>query len=156
MNWRLRDFKVKLRKEGRGLRVEDYIDENGILSVRETDIEYEIKIDYDFQRRLSEKYPEKIIIGKGLFVFPRQYVKKAILHYRDGTEITKEDVTKSYAEYVAKNDLLIPDEDIWRVMKLWECRTNNFENLEVLMVNECGLKKYIHTKFPIKPLKNIN
>jgi hypothetical protein len=77
LRWRLRDFKIKLRKKDLILKNEDYINFNGILLINDLDIEYEIEINYDYQRSLSNKYKEKKIIGTGKYIFPNKKIIKA-------------------------------------------------------------------------------
>ena len=152
LKWRLRDFKVKLKKQGNELNVEDYINDHGVLNIGDVDIDHEINIDYDYQRRLYQKYLEKNIFGKGAISFPMRHVKKAILYCKYDEVTIEVDITKSYAEYVALNDSLMTEEVIWRVMKLWEYETKQFEKIDILFVDDLGEKMHAHPKIEFHPI----
>ncbi|QWD37648.1 exostosin family protein [Polynucleobacter paneuropaeus] len=152
LKWRLRDFKVKLKKQGNKLEVEKYIDDHGLLRINDPAIEYEISIDYDYQRRLSHKYLEKNIFGKGVISFPMRHVKKVILHYNCDQAAIEVDITKPYAEYVALNDSLMTEEVIWRAMKLWEYETKKFEKIDILLLDDSGERMHTHSKIEFYPI----
>jgi hypothetical protein len=120
LKWRLRNFKVKLKKNDKELPIENHINDHGVLSIDDPDIKHEITIDYDYQRKVAHKYQERIISGTGEKIFPKILISRAILEYEQNGIIFDLDITTEYSEYSSMNDDLIPDTSIWRTLKAWE------------------------------------
>ena len=153
MRWRLRNFKVKLKKQGKELKAEDYITDHGILNITDSDIQHEISIDYDYQRRISQKYPEKKLAGTGKILFPANHIKKATLHCQFDENVIECDITKHYSEYVDVNDSIMPDELLWKALKLWEFETKEFPKIDVVLVEGSKSKIFTHQKIQFYPEK---
>ena len=153
LKWRLRDFKVSLHKSGVHLPVENFIDDDGRLSVQDNEVSYDIEIDYDFCRQIHGKYLEKRIQGKGSIKFPQKVLISAVLYIKvDDAEIQR-DITSKYSEYMSVYEDLVRREEVWRKFKLWEFESSEFNRI-VVKYNFDHERTFVHEEVKFYPVQN--
>jgi hypothetical protein len=151
LRWRLPNFKIKLTKNNVLLKNEDFISDHHQLVINEPDINYEIEIDYDLTRALSNKYLERKIAGQGVFIFPKISILSANMHYICEDKAFNADITYSYQEYVALYDQFIPENLIWRKLKLWEFENCQFKSIDIKYAEANEVKTFAHHKVEWHP-----
>lgn len=120
LKWRLQNFSIQIKVDGNQVSPANYINDFGQLVVESLSVEYQLDIDYDWRRSLSDKYIMKRIIGSEPIIYPRISILEAMMKIEKKGVSASVNFTRQYQEYFAKYDSFIPEEKLWRVLKLWE------------------------------------
>ena len=147
LRWRLRNYLVSLKKNGKDIDSSKYIGADGVLRIDDPEVHYLLEINYSLDRATSSKYHERQISGVGHLIYPKLVIQKAILFGKLNKLIHSIDITEKYAEYVAYHDCLVPEDQVWREFKFWMVSEQDIVDLHLYIeCHEDGIFKVIDHK----------
>jgi hypothetical protein len=125
---RLRNFRITLEGPTGIIPLWDRLEHQQIV-LRSDQERALLQIDFDWSRRCSVRYIDRqfVINGPGAVTFIN--VAEATLHYENEHGNNTADLTDQFNDYYAMHGVLIPEEKVIRVCKLWQYGKAKFNSI---------------------------